>query len=104
MTRPVRVMAIGWFGEGNLGDEAMLEGLLRLLDRALRARRDNGRDERSGRDRAPLRDFGDPAGGPPRIPRFRNLELVRASLRSDLVTLSAAATSSGSWPPDPCPR
>ena len=33
MTHPARVLACGWFGEGNLGDEAMLEGLIRLLRR-----------------------------------------------------------------------
>jgi len=35
VTRRRRVLAIGWFGENNLGDEAMLDGLLRLLHRAL---------------------------------------------------------------------
>jgi polysaccharide pyruvyl transferase WcaK-like protein len=86
MSHTARILSIGWFGEGNLGDEAMLEGLLRLLDRAI----------------GPVATTvatGDPAGtarrfGTPVIRRvsparsgFRNLDLVRASLRADLVTL-----------------
>lgn len=86
MARPARVLAIGWFGEGNLGDEAMLEGLLRLLERAA----------------GPVETTvatSDPAGtaarfgtrtmrrAAPAASGFRNGGLVKAALRADLVTL-----------------
>ena len=77
---------MGWFGAGNLGDEAMLEGLLRLLDRAL------GPTDTTvlTSDRAgTAATYGtkviqrvDPAAS-----GFRNLELVRSVVASDLVTL-----------------
>lgn len=84
--RHARVLSIGWFGEANLGDEAMLEGLLRLLERSL------------GPVEATV-SSGDPAGTTarhgvrairrrrPEDSGFRDLALVRASLRADLVTL-----------------
>ena len=86
MTRRRRVLAIGWFGENNLGDEAMLEGLLRLLHRALHdpdvtvATRDPADTAATFGTRTMRRPAPADAG-------FTNRELLWASLRSDLVTL-----------------
>ena len=86
MTRRRRVLAIGWFGENNLGDEAMLEGLLRLLHRALGdpdvtvATRDPADTAAAFGTRTMRRAAPADAG-------FTNRELLWASLRSDLVTL-----------------
>jgi polysaccharide pyruvyl transferase WcaK-like protein len=86
VTRRRRVLAIGWFGENNLGDEAMLEGLLRLLHRALDdpdvtvATRDPADTAASFGTKTMRRPT--PAGA-----GFTNRELLWASLRSDLVTL-----------------
>ena len=86
MTHPARVLACGWFGEGNLGDEAMLEGLVRLLRRtfdepAITVMTSDPADAQ--------RRFGVAAmtRATPERSGFRNLPLVRASLRADLVTL-----------------
>ena len=86
MTHPARVLACGWFGEGNLGDEAMLEGLIRLLRRtfdkpAITVMTADLEDAR--------RRFGVSAitRATPERSGFRNLPLVRASARADLVTL-----------------
>ena len=86
MTRRRRVLAIGWFGENNLGDDAMLSGLLRLLDRSL-----GGADvtvaTRDPEDTAAAfgaRTMRRPAPGDS---GFTNPELLWTSLRSDLVTL-----------------
>jgi polysaccharide pyruvyl transferase WcaK-like protein len=81
-----RVLAIGWFGENNLGDDAMLQGLLRLLDRALDdpvvtiATRDPADTSAAFGTRTMRRPTPADAG-------FSNRELLWASLRSDLVTL-----------------
>ena len=86
MTRRRRVLAIGWFGENNLGDEAMLEGLLRLLHRALQdpdvtvATRDPADTAAAFGTRTMRRPTPGDAG-------FTNRKLLWASLRSDLVTL-----------------
>jgi polysaccharide pyruvyl transferase WcaK-like protein len=81
-----RVLAIGWFGEGNLGDEAMLEGLARWLERAI-----GGADltVSSGDPEATQRDGGMRAirRRAPKDSGWRDLDLVRASLGADLVTL-----------------
>jgi polysaccharide pyruvyl transferase WcaK-like protein len=80
-----RVLAIGWFGEGNLGDEAMLEGLDRWLDRAVGpidltvSSGDPRSAERVGRRAIRRRS--------PKDSGWRDLDLVRASLGADLVTL-----------------
>jgi polysaccharide pyruvyl transferase WcaK-like protein len=86
VTRRRRVLAIGWFGENNLGDDAMLSGLLRLLDRSL-----GGADvtvsTRDPKDTAAAfgtRTMRRPAPGES---GFTNRELLWTSLRSDLVTL-----------------
>jgi polysaccharide pyruvyl transferase WcaK-like protein len=86
VTRRRRVLAIGWFGENNLGDDAMLSGLLRLLDRSL-----EGADvtvaTRDPEDTAAAfgaRTMRRPAPGDS---GFTNPELLWTSLRSDLVTL-----------------
>ncbi len=86
MPSPVRVLAVGWFGEGNLGDEAMLEGLLRVLERSL------GPAEvtvSTGDPDGTRARFGTPTlqRRPPAKSGYRDLALVRASLRSSLVTL-----------------
>ena len=86
MTRRRRVLAFGWFGENNLGDEAMLDGLLRLFHRALDdpdvtvATSDPADTAAAFGTRTMRRPTPADSG-------FTNRELVWASLRSDLVTL-----------------
>jgi polysaccharide pyruvyl transferase WcaK-like protein len=86
VTRRRRVLAIGWFGENNLGDDAMLSGLLRLLDRSL-----GGADVTvATRDPAgTAADFGTRTirRASPADSGFTNPELLWTTLRSDLVTL-----------------
>jgi polysaccharide pyruvyl transferase WcaK-like protein len=83
---PRRVLAIGWFGEANLGDEAMLEGLLRLLRRALGpidaivTSGDPGSTSGIHGVRA-IRQRSPAASG------WRNMEMLRACLSANLVTL-----------------
>jgi len=86
VTRRRRVLAIGWFGENNLGDEAMLSGLLRLLDRSLRgadvtvATRDPAETAAAFGTRTIRRPSPADSG-------FTNVELLWTTWRSDLVTL-----------------
>jgi polysaccharide pyruvyl transferase WcaK-like protein len=86
VTRRRRVLAIGWFGEDNLGDDAMLSGLLRLLDRSLGgadvtvATRDPAKTAAAFGTRTIRRAAPEDSG-------FRNREHLWATLRSDLVTL-----------------
>ena len=86
VTRRRRVLAIGWFGENNLGDDAMLAGLLRLLDRSLGgadvtvATRDPA-DTAAAFGRRTIRRSSPVDSG------LTNRELLWATLRSDLVTL-----------------
>jgi polysaccharide pyruvyl transferase WcaK-like protein len=86
VTRRRRVLAIGWFGENNLGDDAMLAGLLRLLDRSLGgadvtvATRDPAETAATFGTRT-IRRVGPEESG------FTNREHLWATLRSDLVTL-----------------
>jgi polysaccharide pyruvyl transferase WcaK-like protein len=83
---PRRTLSIGWFGEGNLGDEAMLEGLLAVLRRAL------GEIDATVMSGNPARTAA--VHGVRTIPRqapersgFRNVTLLREVARADLVTL-----------------
>ena len=86
MTRRRRVLAIGWFGENNLGDEAMLDGLLRLLHRAL-GDLDVTVATRDPADTAATHGTRTMRRPAPADSGFTNRELLWASLRSDLVTL-----------------
>ena len=86
VTRRRRVLAIGWFGEDNLGDDAMLSGLLRLLDRSL------GGADVTVATRHPAKTaaaFGTRTirRASPEDSGFTNREHLWATLRSDLVTL-----------------
>ena len=86
MRRPIRPLVVGWFGERNLGDEAMLEGLLALLGRTL------GPIEPTvvtADPEATAAAFGVRTlrRSRPAASGFRNLDLVRASARASLVTL-----------------
>ena len=82
----MRAVAIGWFGEGNLGDEAMLAGLIALLRRvggplALTATTaDVVGTEAAHGVKGIMRRTPEESG-------FRDLALTRATLRADLVTL-----------------
>jgi polysaccharide pyruvyl transferase WcaK-like protein len=86
VTRRRRVLAIGWFGENNLGDDAMLSGLLQLLDRSL-----GGADVTvaTGNPADTTAAFGTRTirRSTPADSGFTNRELLWATLRSDLVTL-----------------
>jgi polysaccharide pyruvyl transferase WcaK-like protein len=86
VTRRRRVLAIGWFGENNLGDDAMLAGLLRLLDRSLRGA-DVTIATRDPADTAAAVGTRTIRRASPADSGFTNLELVWTTLRSDLVTL-----------------
>lgn len=86
MARPRRVLAIGWLGAGNLGDEVMLEGLRRWLGRALgplelTVTSSDPDATRAAHGAAAIRLR------PPQASGFRDWDLVRASWRADLVTL-----------------
>jgi polysaccharide pyruvyl transferase WcaK-like protein len=86
VTRRRRVLAIGWFGENNLGDDAMLSGLLRLLDRSL-----GGADvtvaTRDPADTAAVFGTRTIRRASPADSGFANRQLLWTTLRSDLVTL-----------------
>jgi polysaccharide pyruvyl transferase WcaK-like protein len=86
VTRRRRVLAIGWFGENNLGDDSMLSGLLRLLDRSL-----GGADvtvaTKDPEDTAAAFGTRTMRRPTPEQSGFTNRELLWTSLRSDLVTL-----------------
>ena len=86
MSRPARVLAIGWFGEGNLGDDAMLDGLLHVLGRALGPTKATAT---SATPEVTAKRYGTAAirQQSPERSGFRNLPLLRASLAADLVTL-----------------
>src|SRR5512140_3967532 len=86
MPRSRRVLAIGWFGAGNLGDEAILEGLHRWLVRAagpidLTVSSSDPAATRAAHGVKAVRLR------PPAASDFRDLDLVRAAWRADLVTL-----------------
>ncbi len=86
MPDPVRALLVGWFGERNLGDEAMLEGLLALLGRALGP---TDATVLTADPDATSATYGVRAlkRSQPADSGFRNLDLVRASARANLVTL-----------------
>jgi polysaccharide pyruvyl transferase WcaK-like protein len=86
MARPRRVLAIGWFGAGNLGDEAMLEGLQRWATRALgpvelTVTSSDPEGTRAGHGVRAI------ALRPPEDSGFRAFDLVGATWRADVVTL-----------------
>lgn len=86
MVRPVRVLAIGWFGERNLGDEAMLEGLLADLRRAFGDVELTvmSADPSATSAALPVRAIPLP---PLDRAGYRNPAMLRAFWRADLVTL-----------------
>ena len=86
VTRRRRVLAIGWFGENNLGDDAMLSGLLRLLDRSLGSA-DVTVATRDPADTAAAFGTRTIRRSAPADSGFTNLDLLWATLRADLVTL-----------------
>ncbi len=86
MVRPVRVLAIGWFGERNLGDEAMLDGLLTNLRRAFGEVELTvmSADPAATSAALPVRSIPLP---PLDRAGYRNPAMVRAAWHADLVTL-----------------
>jgi len=86
VSRRRRVLAIGWFGANNLGDDAMLSGLLRVLDRSLAGPEVT---VASGDPDATAAEFGTRTIRlpPPAESGWTNRALAWASLRADLVTL-----------------
>lgn len=84
--RPTRIVAIGWFGERNLGDDAMLEGLVALLGRAF------GEAEITALSADPQATESAYGIRAARLPTPRDgiraeLALAPAMFRADLVTL-----------------